>query len=63
MGRRTMPPINAVRWILPCGPDEVLFAVVVDDVGGGLAPARVHPHVQRSVERVGEAAFPLVELL
>ena len=47
---------------LPDDPDQVLFAVVVDDVGGGLAAAGVHPHVQGRVEGVGEAAFPLVEL-
>ena len=46
----------------PDDPDEVLFAVVVDDVGGGLAAARVHPHIQRRVEGVGEAALPFVQL-
>ena len=54
-GELLLPPF-------PDDPDEVFLAVIVDDVGGRLAAAGVHPHVQRRVEGVREAAFALIEL-
>ena len=41
---------------------EVLRRVGVDDVGGGARGGRVHPHVQRGVGGVAEAALGPVEL-
>jgi hypothetical protein len=43
-------------------PDQFLFAVVVHHVRSCLPAAGVHPHIQRSVKGVGEAAFTLIEL-
>ena len=41
---------------------QILRRVGVDDVGGGAPGARVHPHVQRGVGGVAEAAVGAVQL-
>ena len=46
----------------PEHPGELAAGVGVDDVGGGARTAGVHPHVQRGVGGVAEAAVGPVEL-
>ena len=48
--------------VLAQHPRQCPAVVAVDDVGGGRTAGRVHPHVERRVLRVGEAALGVVEL-
>ncbi len=48
--------------VLPQDAHEIAGGVGVEYVGGGQAGGRVHPHVQRRVDRVGEAAVGAVQL-
>ncbi len=56
------PPGEALLAVLAQHPGELGDRVVVDDVAGGGAGGRVHPHVQRRVLGVGEPALGEVEL-
>ena len=56
------PRSEALFAVDPQNPGELARGVGVEDVGRGLAGGRVHPHVERRVVRVGEAACGVVEL-
>ena len=56
------PACVALLPEVPQDPGELLRRIGVEDVGGGRPGRRVHPHVQRHVAAVGEAAVALVEL-
>ena len=55
------PPGEPLLAVLPQHPGQLVHRVAVDDVGRG-RPGRRHPHVQRRVLRVREAAPGLVQL-
>ena len=60
--RRRDPPGEPLLAVLPQHPGQLAGRVGVHDVGGRRPGRRVHPHVQRRVLRVGEAAPRLVQL-
>ena len=56
------PPGEPLLAVVAQDPGEFGGRVAVDDVGGGAVLAAVHPHVERGVLGVGEAALGVVEL-
>ena len=60
--RRGDPPGEPLLAVLAQDAGQVLDGVGVEHLGGGQVLAGVHPHVQRRVDPVGEAAVVLVEL-